>query len=36
MPAIAARYQAKILPPETFNHLMTPDELKLVKAAGGE
>ena len=36
MPAIAARYQAIILPPETFNHLMTPDELKLVNAAGGE
>lgn len=36
MPAIASRYHAKILPPNAFDHLMTPAELKLVKATGGE
>ena len=36
MPAIAARYHAKILPPTTFNHLMTEGELKIIKAANGE
>jgi mannose-6-phosphate isomerase-like protein (cupin superfamily) len=36
MPAIAARYQARVLPPDTFDHLMTADELAIVKVAAGE
>lgn len=36
MPAIAKRYHAKVLPPETFNHLMSAGELAIVKAADGE
>ena len=36
MPAIAERYNARILPPDTFNHLMNKEELTLVAAADGE
>jgi mannose-6-phosphate isomerase-like protein (cupin superfamily) len=36
LPAIVARYHAKILPPDTFNHLMTEGELKIINAANGE
>jgi hypothetical protein len=36
LPAIAARYKAKILPPDTFHHLMTPAEIQLVREANGE
>jgi mannose-6-phosphate isomerase-like protein (cupin superfamily) len=36
MPAIAARYNAKILPSDTFDHLMTAAELAIVKSANGE
>jgi mannose-6-phosphate isomerase-like protein (cupin superfamily) len=36
MPAIAARYHARILPPDTFDHLMTEAELEIVNAADGE
>jgi hypothetical protein len=36
MPAIAARYNAKILPPDTFDHLMTAAELAIVKLANGK
>jgi mannose-6-phosphate isomerase-like protein (cupin superfamily) len=36
LPAIAARYKAKILPPDTFHHLMTAAELKFVQEANGE
>ena len=36
MPAIAARYHARILPPDTFDHLMTAAELEIVNAADGE
>jgi mannose-6-phosphate isomerase-like protein (cupin superfamily) len=31
LPAIAARYKTKILPPDTFHHLMTAAEIKLVQ-----
>ena len=36
LPAIAARYNAKILPPDTFRHLMTPAEIRFVEEANGE
>jgi mannose-6-phosphate isomerase-like protein (cupin superfamily) len=36
LPAIAARYKAKILPPDTFQHLMTAAEIKFVREANGE
>ena len=36
LPAIAARYNAKILPSDTFRHLMTPAEIKFVQEANGE
>ena len=36
LPAIAARYKVKILPPDTFQHLMTAAEVKLVQEANGE
>jgi len=36
MPAIAEKYDARILPPDTFNHLMSTEELKLIAAADGE
>ena len=36
MPAIAARYHARVLPPDTFDHLMTAAEREVVKAAAGE
>lgn len=36
MPEIARRYNAVILPPDTFNHLLTQSELELIKAADGE
>ncbi len=36
LPAIAARYQARVLPPDTFDHLMTAAERDLVKAANGQ
>jgi hypothetical protein len=36
LPAIAARYKAKILPPDTFQHLMTAAEIKFVQEANGE
>jgi hypothetical protein len=36
MPAIAARYKAKILAPDTFHHLMTAAETKFVQEANGE
>jgi hypothetical protein len=36
MPAIAARYHARVLPPNTFDHLMTGAEFEIVKAADGE
>ena len=36
MPAIAEKYNARILPPDTFDHLMNKEELKLVAAADGE
>jgi mannose-6-phosphate isomerase-like protein (cupin superfamily) len=36
MPKIAEKYNARILPLDTFNHLMSREELKLVAAADGE
>jgi mannose-6-phosphate isomerase-like protein (cupin superfamily) len=36
LPAIAARYQARVLPPDTFDHLMSATERETVKAANGE
>jgi hypothetical protein len=36
LPAIAARYNARILPPDTFRHLMTAAEIKFVQEANGE
>jgi hypothetical protein len=36
MPEIAEKYNARILPQDTFNHLMNKEELKLVAAADGE
>jgi mannose-6-phosphate isomerase-like protein (cupin superfamily) len=36
MPEIAEKYNARILPSDTFNHLMSREELKLVAAAEGE
>lgn len=36
MPEIAKRYKARILPPDTFDHLMSASELQTVKEAGGE
>ena len=36
MPEIAEKYNARILPPDTFNHLMNKEELKLIAAADGE
>jgi mannose-6-phosphate isomerase-like protein (cupin superfamily) len=36
MPEIAARYKARVLPPDTFHHLMTKEEIALVKQANGE
>jgi mannose-6-phosphate isomerase-like protein (cupin superfamily) len=36
MPEIAKKYHARILPRDTFNHLMSTEELKLVAATDGE
>jgi len=36
MPEIAEKYNARILPSDTFNHLMSKEELKLIAAADGE
>jgi hypothetical protein len=36
MPEIAEKYNARILPSDTFNHLMSTEELRLVAAADGE
>jgi hypothetical protein len=36
LPQIAARYNARILPHDTFDHLMTPEEIRLVQEANGE
>jgi hypothetical protein len=36
LPTIAAKYKAKILPPDTFHHLMTAAEIKFVQEAKGE
>jgi mannose-6-phosphate isomerase-like protein (cupin superfamily) len=36
MPEIAEKYNARILPSDTFNHLMSREELKLIAAADGE
>jgi mannose-6-phosphate isomerase-like protein (cupin superfamily) len=36
LPQIAERCGARILPPDTFDHLMTAAELKLVRDANGE
>ncbi len=36
LPLIAEKYNAHILPPDTFNHLMTAAELKLIEEASGE
>jgi mannose-6-phosphate isomerase-like protein (cupin superfamily) len=36
LPATAAKYKAKILPPNTFHHLMTAAEIKLVQEANGD
>jgi mannose-6-phosphate isomerase-like protein (cupin superfamily) len=36
LPAIAARYKAKILAPDTFHDLMTAAEIKFVQEANGE
>jgi hypothetical protein len=33
MPEIAERYNARILSPDMFNHLMSREELKLVAVA---
>ena len=33
VPAIVERYNGKLIPPDTFDHLMTPEELKLVHDA---
>ncbi len=30
MPAIVEKYNGKLIPPDTFDHLMTPEEIKLV------
>jgi mannose-6-phosphate isomerase-like protein (cupin superfamily) len=35
LPQIVERYNARLLPPDTFDHLMTAAELKLVKSADG-
>lgn len=36
MPEIAARYNARILPPDTFDSLMNEQERAMVKSANGE
>jgi hypothetical protein len=36
LPAIAARYKAKILPPDTFQQLMTAAEIEFVQEMNGE
>ena len=36
LPRIAEKYKAKILPPDTFRHLMTAAEIKFVQEANGE
>jgi hypothetical protein len=36
MPEIAARYNAHVLPPDTFDSLMSQEERELVKSANGE
>jgi mannose-6-phosphate isomerase-like protein (cupin superfamily) len=36
LPRIAEKYKAKILPPDTFHHLMTAAEIKFVQEANGE
>jgi mannose-6-phosphate isomerase-like protein (cupin superfamily) len=36
MPEIAARYNARVLPPDTFDSLMSREERDLVKCANGE
>jgi len=35
LPEIAERYEARILPPGTFDHLLTAEELQSMKAADG-
>lgn len=36
MPEITKRYHARVLPPNTFDHLMSAGERQIVKAADGE
>ena len=36
LPRIAAKYNARILPHDTFDHLMTAEEIELVQEANGE
>lgn len=36
MPEIAKRYHARVLPPDTFDHLMSKHELQTVKDSNGE
>jgi hypothetical protein len=36
MPEIAARYNARVLPPDTFDSQMSEEERQLVKNANGE
>jgi len=36
MPEIAKRYHARVLPPDTFDHLMSASELQTIKEADGE
>ena len=33
IPGIVEKYNGKLIPPNTFDHLMTPEELKLVHNA---
>ena len=36
IPAIVEKYDGKVLPPDAFDHLTTPEEIKFVKDAEGE
>ena len=36
LPAIVEKYKGRILPPDTFNHLMTAAEIAFVQEANGE
>lgn len=33
IPAIVEKYNGSLIPPDTFDHLMTPDEIKMVRDA---